>query len=92
MTLYDICAAWYDDANTFRPPLSAGRTALVADLIAYADGAYNKALTRSQAVKAVDCIVGYEKACNGELPDFDAGQWSFNWDCLVKFLLQDVEI
>ena len=92
MTLYDICAAWYDDTNTFRPPLSAGRSALVADLIAYADGAFNKSLSRIQAVKAVDCIVDFEKACNGELPDFDAGQWSFNWDVLVKFLLQDIEI
>ena len=92
MTLYDICAAWYDDTNTFRPPLSAGQAALVADLIAYADGAYNKSLSRIQAIKVVDCIIDFEKACNGELSGFDAGQWPFNWDVLVKFLLQDIEI
>lgn len=92
MKAYDLLDAWNDSANTDQVPLSAGKKAVIADLQAYADGAFNIDLSSKIAGMIYDCLIDNEKASNGELEGYKPGEFSDNWFKLVEWPLSDILI
>lgn len=37
-------------------------------------------------------ILDAEKAENGELEGYKSGEWTYNWDKLVRFPLEEIEV
>lgn len=90
MKAYDLLDAWNDSANTDQVPLSAGKKAVIADLQAYADGAFDISLSSKVAGMIYDCLIANEKAENGELEGYKPGEFGKNWWQLVELPLQGV--
>lgn len=90
ITAYEIYDAWQDGLST--PISDMKHDEIINSLKEYADGAFDVNLSDAIAEKIAECQKNYTDACNGELEGYKFRECGLNYDHLIKFELQDIEV